>query len=331
MNNIISEVENLRKEDKIYVAGHRGLVGSAIVRSLNERGFSNLLLRTHNELDLTNQSKVQTFFEKEKPDYVILAAAKVGGIHANNTYPADFIYQNMMIEANVINSAYENKVKRLLFLGSTCIYPRAVEQPMREEALLTGVLEPTNEPYALAKIAGIKLCESYNRQHGTDFRSVMPTSLYGINDNFHPQNSHVIPALMQRFHEAKASNSSEVVVWGTGNAMREFLYVDDMAEASIFVLNLDKNTYTSNTDTMLSHINIGTGVDVTTRELAETMKQVVGFKGNLTFDTDKPDGAPRKLIDVSRLTNMGWKYSIELKSGLEETYRWYLKTSMITK
>ena len=325
MNTSNSQESKLQKEDKIYIAGHSGLVGSAIVRHLEERGCSNLLTRTHSELDLTNQMEVQTFVKKEKPDYVILAAAKVGGIHANNTFPADFIYQNMMIEANVINSAYENKVKRLLFLGSTCIYPRAVKQPMREDALLTGVLEPTNEPYALAKISGIKLCESYNRQHGTDFRSVMPTSLYGINDNFHPENSHVIPALMQRFHKAKFNNSAEVVVWGTGKAMREFLYVDDMAEASIFVLELDKQTYHANTETMLSHINIGTGIDVTTRELAETLKQVIGFKGKLSFDTEKPDGAPRKLIDVSRLSNMGWKYGVELKHGLEQTYKWYLK------
>jgi GDP-L-fucose synthase len=320
-----SPVGNLQKNDKIYVAGHRGLVGSAIVRRLKQSGFSNLLLRSHDELDLINQRAVQAFFKSEEPDYVILAAAKVGGIHANNTFPADFIYQNMMIEANVINSAYESNVKRLLFLGSTCIYPRAVEQPMREDALLTGVLEPTNEPYALAKIAGIKLCESYNRQHDTDFRSLMPTSLYGLNDNFHPQNSHVIPALMQRFHKAKVHNDSKVTVWGTGNAMREFLYVDDMAEASLFLLNLDKTTYVSNTDPMLSHINIGTGVDVTTRELAETMKKVIGFEGNLIFDTDKPDGAPRKLIDVSRLTSMGWKYSTPLMTGLTETYKWYLE------
>ena len=311
--------------DKIYIAGHRGLVGSAIVRQLEERGFTNLLMRTHKELDLTNQAQVQTFFKQEKPDYVILAAAKVGGIHANNTYPADFIYQNMMIEANVINSAYENKVKRLLFLGSTCIYPKAVEQPMREDALLTDVLEPTNEPYALAKIAGIKLCESYNRQHGTDFRSVMPTNLYGVNDNFHPENSHVIPALMRRFHEAKINNDAEVVVWGTGNAMREFLYVDDMAQASLFVLELDEQTYQANTKSMLSHINVGTGTDVTIREMAETMKQVVGFKGDLSFDTTKPDGAPRKLIDVSRLSDMGWNYSVNLKDGLSQTYKWYLK------
>ena len=310
--------------EKIYIAGHRGLVGSAIVRQLKERGFTNLLIRTHKELDLTNQAQVQNFFQQEKPDYVILAAAKVGGIHANNTYPADFIYQNMMIEANVINSAYENKVKRLLFLGSTCIYPKAVEQPMREDALLTGVLEPTNEPYALAKIAGIKLCESYNRQYGTDFRSVMPTNLYGINDNFHPENSHVIPALMRRFHEAKINNDTEVSVWGTGKSMREFLYVDDMAAASLFVIELDKDIYQTNTKPMLSHINVGTGVDVTIREIAEIMKQVVGFTGKLIFDTTKPDGTPRKLIDVSRLSNMGWKYNIDLEGGLKKTYKWYL-------
>jgi GDP-L-fucose synthase len=310
--------------DKIYIAGHHGLVGSAIVRKLEAKGFTNLLMRTHKELDLTSQAETQAFFKKEQPDYVILAAAKVGGIHANNTYPADFIYQNMMIETNVIHLAYENKVKRLLFLGSTCIYPKAVEQPMREDALLTGVLESTNEPYALAKIAGIKLCESYNRQYGTDFRSVMPTNLYGVNDNFHPEDSHVIPALMQRFHEAKINNDKEVVVWGTGNAMREFLYVDDMAVASLFVLELDEKIYQANTKPMLSHINVGTGKDVTIREMAETMKDVVGFEGKLIFDTTKPDGAPRKLIDITRLENMGWKYSIDLKKGLEKTYEWYL-------
>jgi len=312
--------------DKIYIAGHRGLVGSAIVRQLEERGFTNLLMRTHKELDLTNQVEVQAFFAQEKPDYVILAAAKVGGIHANNTYPADFIYQNMMIEANVINSAYENKVKRLLFLGSTCIYPKAVEQPMREDALLTDVLEPTNEPYALAKIAGIKLCESYNRQHGTDFRSVMPTNLYGINDNFHPENSHVIPALMQRFHQAKVNNDKEVVVWGTGNAMREFLYIDDMAAASLFVLELDEKIYQANTKSMLSHINVGTGKDITIRETAEIMKDVVGYTGKIIFDTTKPDGAPRKLIDVTRLKNMGWEYSVRLEDGFAKTYKWYLES-----
>ena len=314
--------------DKIYIAGHRGLVGSAIVRQLETRAFTNLIVRTHKELDLTDQVQVQNFFKQVNPDYVILAAAKVGGIHANNTYPADFIYQNMMIEANVINSAYENKVKRLLFLGSTCIYPKAVEQPMREDALLTGELESTNEPYALAKIAGIKLCESYNRQHGTDFRSVMPTNLYGINDSFHPENSHVIPALMQRFHKAKVNNDAEVVVWGTGNAMREFLYVDDMAQASLFVLELGEETYKANTQPMLSHINVGTGVDITIREMAETMKQLVGFKGKLTFDATKPDGTPRKLIDVTRLENMGWKYSIDLEDGLKKTYKWYLEKNL---
>ena len=315
----------MQKDSKIYIAGHRGLVGSAIIRQLESRGFNNLITRTHSELDLTNQSEVQAFFQDQKPDYVILAAAKVGGIHANSTYPAEFIYENMMIEANVIDAAYRNGVERLLFLGSTCIYPKAVQQPMREDALLTGVLEPTNEPYALAKIAGIKLCESYNRQYGTNFRSVMPTNLYGINDNFHPENSHVIPALMRRFHEAKLNNDSEVMVWGSGNAMREFLYVDDMAAASLFVLELDDDIYRSNTKPMLSHINVGTGVDVTIREMAETMKRVVGFKGELKFDSSKPDGAPRKLIDVSRLTSMGWRYSVDLEDGLKKTYTWYLE------
>jgi GDP-L-fucose synthase len=309
--------------DKIYIAGHRGLVGSAIVRQLEAQGFTNLITRIHKELDLTNQVAVQDFFSQEKPDYVIIAAAKVGGIHANNTYPADFIYQNMMIEANVIHASYENNVKRLLFLGSTCIYPKAVEQPMREDALLTGVLEPTNEPYALAKIVGIKLCESYNRQYGADFRSVMPTNLYGVNDNFHLENSHVIPALLRRFYDAKVNDDSKVVVWGTGNAMREFLYVDDMAEASIFVLDLDKKIYQANTKPMLSHINVGTGVDVTIREVAELVKRVVGFKGDIIFDTSKPDGALRKLIDVSRLSGMGWTYNVGLEEGLQKTYKWY--------
>lgn len=314
----------MNSSDAFYIAGHRGLVGSAIVRQLEARGFTNIVTRTHSELDLTDQTAVREFFAVEKPDYVILAAAKVGGIHANNTYPAEFIYQNLMIESNVIDAAYHNGVQRLLFLGSTCIYPKAVEQPMREDALLTDILEPTNEPYALAKIAGIKLCESYNRQYDTDFRSVMPTNLYGVNDNFHPENSHVIPALMRRFHEAKLANVEEVVVWGTGNAMREFLYVDDMAAASLFVLGLDEETYQKNTLPMLSHINVGTGVDVTIREMAETMKRVVGFEGDLVFDTSKPDGAPRKLIDVSRLTAMGWRYSIDLEEGLQKTYDWFL-------
>jgi GDP-L-fucose synthase len=310
--------------DKIYIAGHQGLVGSAIFRNLKSRSFSNLLVRSRNELDLTCQIQVEAFFKQEKPKYVFLAAAKVGGIYANNTYPADFIYQNMMIEANVINSAYENKVKRLLFLGSTCIYPKAAEQPMREDALLTNILEPTNEPYALAKIAGIKLCESYNRQFGTDFRSVMPTNLYGINDNFHPEHSHVIPGLIRRFHEAKINSDSEVVVWGTGNVMREFLYVDDMADASLFILELDKKIYQANTKPTLSHINVGTGTDISIREVAEIVKKVVGFKGNLTYDSSRPDGPQRKLIDISRLMSMGWKHSKDLEDGLKKTYSWYL-------
>ena len=311
--------------DKIYIAGHQGMVGSAIVRQLESRGINNLITRTRQELDLTSQSAVNKFFRKEAPDYVILAAAKVGGIHANNTYPADFIYVNMMIEANLIHASYQSGVKRLLFLGSTCIYPKEVQQPMREDSLLTNVLEPTNEPYAIAKIAGIKLCESYNRQYGTDFRSVMPTNLYGINDNFHSENSHVIPALMRRFHEARINNNPEVLVWGTGNAMREFLNVDDMASAALFVLELDQQIYQSNTKPMLSHINVGTGIDMTIREMAETMKKVVGFKGELTYDPTKPDGTSRKLIDVSLLTNMGWKYNIDLEKGLDITYKWYLE------
>ncbi|MDA9353012.1 GDP-L-fucose synthase [Gammaproteobacteria bacterium] len=315
----------MKSNDKIYIAGHKGMVGSAIVRQLKSRNFTNLVMRSHSQLDLTNQAQVQAFFQQEKPDYVILAAGKVGGIHANNTFPADFIYQNIMIEANVINSAFESNVKRLLLLGSTCIYPREVEQPMREDALLTSILEPTNEPYALAKIAGIKLCESYNRQHGTDYRSVMPTNLYGLNDNFHLENSHVIPGLMRRFHEAKINNEAELTVWGTGKAMREFLYVDDMAEASLFVLELSKKSYQANTRPTLSHINVGSGIDITIRELAEIIQEVVGFNGTLNFDSSRPDGAPRKLIDVSRLSNMGWKYNVNLKDGLRKTYEWYLK------
>jgi GDP-L-fucose synthase len=313
----------MQLNDKIFVAGHRGLVGSAIQRQLENRGFTNLLTRSHKELDLTNQADVQHFFSEQQPDYVILAAAKVGGILANNTYPADFIYQNLMIEANVIDAAYRNGVKRLLLLGSTCIYPKAVAQPMREDALLTDVLEPTNEPYAVAKIAGIKLCESYNRQYGTDFRSVMPTNLYGINDNFHPENSHVIPALMGRIHQAKVDDLPEVTVWGSGTPKREFLYVDDMATASLFVLELDEKTYQANTQPMLSHINVGTGKDITIRELAETMRRVVGYRGQLRFDSSKPDGAPRKLIDTSRLTAMGWRYQVELEQGLQQTYEWF--------
>ena len=312
-------------DSKIYVAGHRGLVGAAIVRQLEKEGFNNILMRAHNELDLCDQSAVQAFFAKEKPEYVILAAAKVGGIYANNTYPAEFIYENMMIEANIVHASYRNDVKRLLFLGSSCIYPKLAEQPMREDVLLTNALEPTNEPYAIAKIAGIKLCESYNRQYGTDYRSVMPTNLYGQGDNFHPENSHVIPALLRRFHEAKLNSDSTVTVWGTGNAKREFLHVDDMAAASLFVLQLDDKVYKANTEMMLSHINIGTGLDCSIREMAETIKKVVGFEGELIFDTSKPDGPPRKLLDVSRLKAMGWQSSISLEEGLSSTYQWFVE------
>lgn len=311
--------------DKIFVAGHQGMVGSAIIRQLKSRGFCNILTRTRADLDLTDQLKVDNFFYKEKPDYVILAAGKVGGIHANNTYPADFIYTNLMIEANVIKSSYVANVKRLLFLGSTCIYPKLAQQPMPEDSLLSGILEETNEPYAIAKIAGIKLCESFNRQHDTDFRSVMPTNLYGMNDNFHPENSHVIPGLMRRFHEAKINNLSDIRVWGSGKAKREFLCVDDMAEASLFVLELDKKIYEANTEPMLSHINVGTGIDISINELAEIMKKITDFKGSISFDSSKPDGSPRKLIDVSRLSRMGWNHKINLKDGLAKTYEWYLK------
>ena len=309
---------------RVFVAGHKGMVGSAICRKLARQEGVELLVRDKNSLDLLNQAAVADFFSNESIDQVYLAAAKVGGIVANNSYPADFIYENLMIEANIIHSAFRSGVKELLFLGSSCIYPKMAEQPMREEALLTGLLEPTNEPYAVAKIAGIKLCESYNRQYSVDYRSVMPTNLYGENDNFHPENSHVIPAMMRRFHEAKLRGDSEVVVWGTGKPMREFLHVDDMAEASVFVMNLDKATYDANTQTMLSHINVGTGIDCTIAELAETMAEVVGFKGKITYDTSKPDGTPRKLMDVSRLKAMGWQAKLSLREGLAETYEWFL-------
>ncbi len=315
----------MKVTDKIYVAGHKGMVGSAIVRQLETKGFTNIISRSHKELDLCEQIAVREFMQVEKPDYVILAAAKVGGIHANNTYPAEFIYQNLMMEANVINETYQSGCNNLLFLGSSCIYPKMADQPMTEQALLTGVLEPTNEPYAIAKIAGIKLCESYNRQYGTNYRSVMPTNLYGENDNFHPENSHVIPAMMRRFHEAKLNGDKEVIVWGTGKPMREFLHVDDMADASIFVMQLDDRTYKANTQPMLSHINVGTGIDCTIRELAETMRIVVDFDGKLVFDATKPDGTPRKLMNVSRLKQLGWKASINLKCGLSKTYLWFLE------
>jgi GDP-L-fucose synthase len=319
-----TEFNLLKPDSSIYVAGHRGMVGSAIIRQLEEQGFKNLITRAHAELDLCNQAAVRAFFETEQIDYVVLAAAKVGGIHANNTYPAEFIYQNLMMEANIIHEAWRTGVTRLLFLGSSCIYPKLANQPMAEKELLTGTLEPTNEPYAIAKIAGIKLCESYNRQYGTHYRSVMPTNLYGPNDNFHPVDSHVIPALIRRIHEAKVNGDSQVTIWGTGNARREFLHVDDMASGCIHVMALPDEVYAEQTETMLSHINIGTGEDVTIRELAETIQQVVGFGGELQFDTTKPDGTPKKLLDVTRLTELGWQAKISLEEGLKSTYQWYL-------
>jgi len=301
----------------IFVAGHRGMVGSAIVRRLKALGYSNIFTAGRDELNLLDQAAVQSYFQAHKIDQVYLAAAKVGGIHANNTYPADFIYENLMIEANIIHAAHISGVQKLLFLGSSCIYPKHAEQPMKEEALLTSTLESTNEPYAIAKIAGIKLCESYNRQYGRDYRSVMPTNLYGPNDNFHPKNSHVIPAMMRRFHEAKLAQANEVVVWGSGKPMREFLYVDDMATASVHVMALDDACYRGNTQPMLSHINVGTGVDCTIRELAQTMQ--------LVFDVSKPDGTPRKLMDVSRLNSLGWQATVSLEDGLLQTYEWFLE------
>lgn len=310
---------------KIFIAGHQGMVGSALVKELGKNKNLEIITAMHADLELTNQAAVNAFFDQNKIDQIYLAAAKVGGIHANNTYPAEFIYQNLMIEANIIHAAHMNDVKKLLFLGSSCIYPVLAEQPLSESALLTGELEPTNEPYAVAKIAGIKLCESYNRQYGRDYRSVMPTNLYGENDNFHSINSHVIPAMMLRFHEAVEKKTKKVVIWGTGKPMREFLHVQDMAEASVHVMNLDKKTYGLHTEPMLSHINIGTGQDCTIRELAECLAKVTGFKGTLVFDESKPDGAPRKRMDVSRLNNLGWKSKISLEEGLNNTYKWFIK------
>ena len=310
---------------KIFIAGHRGMVGSAIVRQLQTKGYTNIITAMHAELDLCNQAAVQQFFETHQIDQVYLAAAKVGGIHANNTYPADFIYQNLMIEANVIHAAHMNNVQKLMFLGSSCIYPKFAQQPMAESELLKGELEATNEPYAIAKISGIKLCESYNRQFGRDYRSVMPTNLYGPHDNYHPENSHVIPALLRRFHEAVKDNAELVTIWGSGTPMREFLHVDDMAAASIHVMELDTETFKANTQPMLSHINVGTGIDCTIRELAETVAKVTGFKGRLEFDATKPDGTLRKLMDVSRLADLGWKASIGLEDGLRDAYQWYLE------
>lgn len=312
---------------KIYVAGHRGMVGGAILRQLERRRADGdeitLITRTHADLDLTDQTAVRNFMLGEQPDVVILAAAKVGGIHANNTYPAEFIYENMMIECNVIHQAFAAGVTRLLQLGSSCIYPKHADQPMSEDALLTGTLEPTNEPYAIAKIAGIKLCESYNRQYGSDYRSVMPTNLYGPGDNFHPENSHVLPALIRRFHEAKVAGLDSVTIWGTGTPRREFLHVDDMATASLFVLELDKETYEANTAPMLSHINVGTGTDVQIIHLAKMVSEVIGFKGKILTDPSKPDGTPRKLMDVSRLAKMGWRAQISLEDGIAGTYEWF--------
>ena len=308
----------------IFVAGHTGMVGSAIIRYLNALGYTNLITCSRLDVNLVNQLEVNAFFESIKPAYVYVAAAKVGGIHANNAHPAEFIYENLMIAANIIHAAHQTNVQQLLFLGSSCIYPKYAEQPMKEEVLLTGLLEPTNEPYAIAKIAGIKLCESYNHQYGRDYRSLIPTNLYGPNDNFHPQNSHVIPALMRRFREAVMSNAKEIVIWGSGTPMREFLHVDDMAAASVHVMNLSKETYQANTRPMLSHVNVGTGVDCTIRHLAETIARVAGFNGRLVFDTSMPDGAPHKLLNVSRLTSLGWAASISLEDGLRNTYQWFL-------
>ena len=314
----------MNRDARVFVAGHRGMVGSAIVRRLQALGYTNLITRGREELDLVDQAAVNAFFAENKIDQVYMASAKVGGIHANNTYPAEFIYQNLMVEANIIHAAHCNDVNKLLFLGSSCIYPKFAEQPMKEEALVTGVLEPTNEPYAVAKIAGIKLCESYNRQYGRDYRSVMPTNLYGPNDNFHPENSHVVPALLKRFHEATQRGDDEVVIWGSGKPQREFLHVDDMAAASVHVMELDDETYQAHTQPMLSHINVGTGVDCSIRELAETIARVTEYQGELKFDSSKPDGTPRKLMDVSRLKALGWQSSISLEDGLRDAYRWFV-------
>ncbi len=317
-----------KEQIKIYVAGHNGMVGSAIVRDLKKQGFNNIITRTHVELDLINQQQVQNFFQSEKPDQVYLAAAKVGGIYANNTFPADFIYQNLMIESNIINAAFVNGVKKLLFLGSSCIYPRLATQPMAEDALLTNTLESTNEPYAIAKIAGIKLCESYNRQysnsHGIDYRSVMPTNLYGPGDNYHTENSHVIPAMIRRFHEAKINNIPTVSIWGTGAPRREFLYVEDMSKACIHVMNLDKVLYKTHTMPMLSHINVGVGHDMTINELAVSIKNVIGYKGDIVFDTKKPDGSPQKLMDNTRIELLGWKAKTLFNDGLKISYQDFL-------
>ncbi len=321
----------MNRDARIFVAGHRGMVGSAIVRRLQALGYTNLITRGREELDLVDQAAVNAFFAENRIDQVYMASAKVGGIHANNTYPAEFIYQNLMVEANIIHAAHCNDVQKLLFLGSSCIYPKFAEQPMKEEALVTGVLEPTNEPYAVAKIAGIKLCESYNRQYGRDYRSVMPTNLYGPNDNFHPENSHVVPALLKRFHEATQRGDNQVVIWGSGKPQREFLHVDDMAAACVHVMELDDEAYQAHTQPMLSHINVGTGVDCSIRELAETIARVTEYQGELIFDSSKPDGTPRKLMDVSRLKALGWQSSISLEDGLRDAYRWFVENQHLAR
>ena len=315
----------MNRDQVVFVAGHRGMVGSALVRRLVGLGCRQVVTAGREELNLLDQAAVKRFFSERRIDQVYLAAARVGGIHANNAYPAEFIYENLVIEANVVHAAHVAGVQKLLFLGSSCIYPKHAVQPMNEEALLTGVLEPTNEPYAIAKIAGIKLCESYNRQHGRDYRSVMPTNLYGPHDNYHPENSHVIPALLRRFHEAVQLDQPEVVIWGSGTPMREFLHVDDMAAASVHVMELDETTFRAHTRPMLSHINVGTGVDCSIRELANTIARVTGFRGRLVFDASKPDGTPRKLLDVSRLKGLGWTAQTGLEAGLRDAYAWYVQ------
>lgn len=317
----------LHQDSKIFVAGHRGMVGSAVVRALQERGYGNLVLRSRAQLDLTDQSAVRDFFRSEQPNFVVVAAAKVGGIHANNIYPAEFIYENLMIETNMIHQAHQAGIDDLLFLGSSCIYPKLAEQPMEESALLSGPLEPTNEPYAIAKIAGIKLCESYNRQYGRDYRSLMPTNLYGPGDNFDLENSHVVPALLRKFHEGKSLNKPAIEIWGSGNARREFLHVDDLAAACLHVMTLERDRYQANVTPMLSHINVGTGEDVTIAELASLVQRVVGYAGELKFDASRPDGAPRKLLKIEKLRALGWQPTVGLERGLRETYAWYCENA----
>ena len=321
----------INTNDKIYIAGHNGMVGSAILRKLRKNGIQNIVTRNKSDLDLTDQSSVRNFLQEEKPDFVVIAAAKVGGIFANNTFPADFIYQNLMIQTNLISESFLAGINSLLFLGSSCIYPKNAQQPIKEEYLLNGFLEETNEPYAIAKISGIKLCESYNRQYGTDYRSIMPTNLYGQNDNFHHKNSHVIPSLIRKFHEAKEKNEPFVEVWGSGNPMREFMHVDDMADASVHIMNINKASFDLIVDPTLSHINIGTGIDISIKDVSQIIKEVVGYCGEINFNTEMPDGTLRKLLDVTKLNNLGWEHSISLKYGLKDTYKWFLKNTVKLK